>query len=293
MIPSSGPCAPIDIDTTCFDVPDDTPQATIDMWHRVASDYLRTITGNRYGPSCPVIVRPCFGPCGGQGDGYGWWYGGGPLPLAPVGGAFYPYLGLDGGIRNFRGCGCGERLCQCGSTLCRLPLPGPVFDVTGIFINGVQLPANQYHLQDAKYVVRVPPDPDNPIDPLLGDCWPTCQDFAIPTSTGEPSRNTFFVEYRTGLGVPPMLTAAVTALTAHFVRGCSGCGCGADTRQNLQRLSRQGVELEFADAQQVFTDGRTGIEIVDFAIRALNPSGLPRAMRVFSPDMTPRPTYRG
>lgn len=298
MIPSSGPCVPLELDTTCFDVPADTPQATIDAWQRVASEYLRAMTGNHYGQSCPVIVRPCYGPCSGQGDGYGWWYGGGPMPLASVGQPFYPYLGRDGGIRNWRGCGCGDKLCHCGENLCRLPLPGPIHTITGVWINGHQLANDFYTVQDAKYLVRsnVPgtpgPDPD-----IFGDCWPTCQDFTDPIALDETSpvgtHNTFFVEYTTGLRTPDLLRMAMSHLTAHFIRGCSGCGCGSGTRENLSRLSRQGVELEFADAQQVFQDGRTGIEVVDFAIRALNPSGLPRAMRVLSPDMNPQPTYRG
>jgi hypothetical protein len=62
----------------------------------------------------------------------------------------------------------------------------------------------------------------------------------------------------------------------------------ATNNQNLARLSRQGVDLEFVDKQQVIADGRTGIEIVDAFIYAVNPGGLPRQMRVVSPD-SPRP----
>ena len=293
MIPSSGPCAPLELDPTCFNVPTGTPQATIDAWQKVASDYLRAMTGNHYGPSCPVIVRPCYQGCDGIADGTGWWLGGGPMPLGWNALPFYPYLGTDGGIRNWRACGCRSKLCQCGATLCRLPLPGPIYDITGVWINGVKMPDDGYTIQDGRWLVRTHYSGQGAQDPKLGDCWPTCQDFTNPITVGAAGDGTFLVEYRTGVAEPQLLKMAMSALTAHFIRGCDGCGCGVGTRQNLRSLSRQGVDLEFADPQQVFTDGRTGIEVVDMAIRALNPSGLPRAMRVLSPDMPSRPTYRG
>ena len=97
--------------------------------------------------------------------------------------------------------------------------------------------------------------------------------------------NTFTITYRTGLRLSSLATLAVTQLTAHLIRGCpGGCGCGTSTRQNLSRLSRQGVDLEFVDAQQVLTDGRTGIEWVDHFISASNPAGLAAPLRVLSPD---------
>jgi hypothetical protein len=89
--------------------------------------------------------------------------------------------------------------------------------------------------------------------------------------------------------------AALSELAAHYIRGCAGCGCGATAQKNLSRLSRQGVDLQFVDAQQVLTDGRTGLPLVDQFIHAVNPGGLPRAMRVLSPDAPkpPRIWYSG
>lgn len=107
--------------------------------------------------------------------------------------------------------------------------------------------------------------------------------------------NTFTVVYRTGLPVPEMGRAAVSELTAHYIRGCNGCGCGTVPGKNLSRLSRQGVDLQFVDPQEVLADGRTGIPIVDTFIHAVNPGRLASASRVLSPDAPkpPRVWYSG
>lgn len=99
---------------------------------------------------------------------------------------------------------------------------------------------------------------------------------------GQPG--TFTVTYRTGLPLPAMGVAALSALTAHYIRGCNGCGCGVANNRNVSRLSRQGVDLEFADASTVLEAGRTGIDEVDWFVNAVNPQRLPNAMRVLSPD---------
>jgi hypothetical protein len=44
------------------------------------------------------------------------------------------------------------------------------------------------------------------------------------------------------------------------------------------------VDLEFADPQEIFTDGRTGIPLVDQFIAAVNPYKLASPLRVLSPD---------
>ena len=45
------------LDRTCINIPDDTPEETIDYWHQVAAELLFGLTGNRFGPSCPITVR--------------------------------------------------------------------------------------------------------------------------------------------------------------------------------------------------------------------------------------------
>lgn len=270
------------LDETCMDIPDDTPPETIERWRRVAAELLFALTGNRYGPSCPVTVRPCRKQCA---EGFSRFFNQGQFLGSGFRftGPFIPYM-VAGRMYNASMCGCVSD-CHCGPELCEVYLPGPIYDIVAVDINGEVVDPLTYNILDGQYLVRSSATPE---DALGGTCWPSCQDMSLPP--GEAG--TFTVTYRTGIPVPALGQAAVTALTAHYIKGCSGCGCGVSNTaagRNLSRLSRQGVDLEFANPQDVLADGRTGIEIVDQFIHAVNPAGLPRAMRVLSPDAPKRP----
>lgn len=269
-------CQVWDLETShgCWDIPDDTPPETILFWQRSASEYLWKATGRRLGPGCPLTVRPCRKSCADGWPGLLRFPGG----VANSTGGMIPYI-VAGEFRNAVLCGC-TRACHCGPELCDIVLPGPIFDIVEVDINGDILAETEYQTVDGNRLRRT-------TNTATGenDCWPSCQDLTKRTGLD----NTFSVTYRTGLSLSNMAHAAVTQLTAHLIRGCNGgCGCGAGTRQNLQRLSRQGVDLEFADPQEVFTDGRTGIEAVDWFIRTENPYKLGSTLRVLSPDVGTR-----
>lgn len=272
-------------DESCLKLPAGTTDAQKDLWQKMAVEILYARTGRQFGSSCDIRVRPCFGDCNGS-DGYGWWFNG-PVPLG-YNGPFYPFRGADGEIRNWRGCGCGPR-CHCGPELCQIQLPGPIFDINYVRIDGQVLSRNSYFSLDARYLTLNTQNfkADHPaLADKYDDCWPRCQDFT--KSTDKPlddnQDNTFVIAYSTGTAVPAIGSAAVTELMNHFAGMCGGCGCGTEARQNLRSLSRQGVDLEFADPQQVFTDGRIGLPISDLFVQTYNPNKLPRPMRVLSPD---------
>lgn len=267
-----------DLDRSCMDIPADTPEEVIERWRQVAAELLFALTGNRFGPSCPVVVRPCRKSCA---DSYslfnqGQFLGAGYRFTGP----FLPYM-AGGRMYNASLCGCVSE-CHCGPELCEVYLPGPIYDITSVTINGDTVPTATYNILDGQYLVRSSAsDPEGP----GGACWPGCQDMSLPAG----SDNTFVVTYRTGIPVPALGVAALSALTAHYIKGCNGCGCGVANLQNVRSLQRQGVSMEFADAQQVLGDGRTGIEVVDQFIHAYNPGRLTHAMRVLSPDAPRRP----
>lgn len=266
---------PIDTANACWDVPATTPQTTIDFWQRAASQYLWARTGRRLGPSCPVTVRPCRKRCAeGFMDLLRW-----PGGVANSTGGWIPYIGPDGQFRNATLCGCAAN-CHCGPELCDVELPGPIHDITQVTVDGLVVDPISYRTVDGNKLRRVT---DLSSGEPVNECWPSCQDLSRPETLPE----TFSVTYRTGLVLNGLATAAVTELTAHFIRGCSGCGdgCGGGgLRQNLASKSRQGVDLEFVDPAQVFGADRTGIEIVDWFIQSENPYGLASTLRVLSPD---------
>lgn len=265
------------IDRTCMTIPDGTTEEQITTQQWAAAELLFGLSGNRFGPSCPVTVRPCRKSCAEsfglfgrflyQGQGY------------QSTGQFIPYM--DRGLMfNASLCGCGSQ-CHCGPELCEVYLPGPIYDIVSVDIDGAVVDPLTYGILDGRYLVRSDLAPE---DTPGGVCWPSCQDMSRPP--GEA--NTFTVVYRTGIPLSKLGIQALSKLTEHYLQGCKGCGCGVNSRQNLSRLSRQGVELEFVDPQQALADGRTGISIVDQWLNMVNPSKLPRQMRVLSPD-SPRP----
>lgn len=280
---SSGLCSldGWELDQDCLNIPDGTAPATIEKWRQVAAELLFTLTGSRFGPSCPVTVRPCLKSCF---DSFRSFLFQGQAVQST--GPFVPYM-RAGQMYNASLCGCSGN-CQCGPELCEVFLPGPVYDVVSVDIDGEVVDPATYGILDGRFLVRSSTTAE---DAAGGTCWPGCQDMSLPPG----SENTFTVTYRTGIPLPAMGKAALSELAAHYIRGCAGCGCGATAQKSLSRLSRQGVDLQFVDAQQVLTDGRTGLPLVDQFIHAVNPSGLPRAMRVLSPDApkAPRIWYPG
>jgi len=270
---NSGLCAldGWELDRSCMNIPDGTTEETIERWRKVAAELLFALTGNRFGPSCPVVVRPCKKTCA---ENYlfplGFW------PAGYNGSPWIPYM--DRGLMyNASICGCRGG-CHCGAELCQVYLPGPIYDIVSVEVDGELVSPSTYSILDGRYLVR---SSATPADASGGTCWPSCQDMSLSSGPG-----TFVVTYRTGIPLSSLGVAALSRLTAHFIRECSGasCGCGLGSSQNVSRITRQGVQMQLIDPQEVLSEGRTGIPIVDQFIHAVNPGKLPRQMRVLSPD---------
>ncbi|WP_405961299.1 hypothetical protein OG235_37195 [Streptomyces sp. NBC_00024] len=251
-----GPCDPWPFEPCC--VVDDYDPEDVERWTRVSSQILWALSGRRLGP-CPVTVRPCRRSC---------------LDSAPVSfqagvgtGPWIPYIGVDGIWRNASTCGCKSD-CSCGE-LCEVYLPGPVYDVVEVDVDGEVLVPEAYRVDAAGQLVRVG-----------GGCWPTCQDMAEPS--GAPG--TFTVTYRWGLPLDDAAVAAVSELTCHLLKGCSPGSCGCKANRNLSRVTRQGVELEMTDPTVLFSQGRTGLPVVDLWLAVVNPYQMTSPSRVYSPD---------
>lgn len=257
------PCEPWPFNPECVKVPEGTTQETIDRWRRVATSTLFALSGRRWGPSCPYTVRPCKKSCL---DAYhlavNWAYG------SP----WIPYIDSSGNWRNASICGC-KTDCGC-SELCEVYLQGPVYGVDSVVVDGVTLDPLSYRVDGGNSLVRTD-----------GGCWPDCSDLAA--ACGEPG--SFCVTYTVGLPLDDAAIAAHSALVAHFLKGCGGgCGCALAQSRNVSRVSRQGVDMEFAEAASLYTEGRTGVALVDLWLQAVNPYQLTSPSRVFSIDR-PRP----
>ncbi|MFI5629226.1 hypothetical protein ACIA8E_07565 [Streptomyces sp. NPDC051664] len=253
-----GPCDAWPV-SLCCDVPEGMEQAEVDRWARVASQILWGLSGRRWGP-CPVTVRPCRRSCAGD-DFFSFQTGTGTGP-------WIPYIGSDGIWRNASTCGCKSD-CSCGE-LCEVYLPGPVYDVVEVLVDGEALVPEAYRVDSAGKLVRTD-----------GECWMDCQDMSAPTS--EPG--TFAVTYRWGLPLDDAAIAAVSDLTCHLLKGCGGAGsCGCKSNRNLTRMVRQGVEMEMPDPTLLYSEGRTGLPLADLWLSMVNPYRMTSPSRVYSPD---------
>jgi hypothetical protein len=262
-------CDPWPLDRTCWNLPATVTEAEITRWSKVATQLLYRLSGGVFGPSCPVTVRPCRLRCGDGGWGWSWLGSAGYL-----GAPWIPYVGADGLWRNQSVCGC-RTSCSC-TELCELLLPGPVYDVVSVTDGTLTLPSTAYRVDNASRLVRTD-----------GNCFADCYDQQAACGTA----GTLCVTYRTGFALDDAAIAAVSALTEHYVRGCSGCGCGVASNRNVTRVNRQGVTMEFPDPSDLAEGGRTGLELVDSWLATVNPSRLTAPLRVLSPDFrAPRST---
>ncbi len=267
MTVHTGPCEAWPLDLSCCDLPEDVDPAVIDRWAMVATKILWAFSGRRLGPSCPHTVRPCRRACV---DTTGW---------GAVGGRWVPYIGSGGAWRNASVCGCATD-CSCAE-LCEIQLDGPVYDIVAV-IDGETTLARPDPDTGAAGDYRV--DAPNLLVRTDGECWPDCQDLTAPTG----AEGTLTVIYRTGLPLDEAAIAAVSELTCHYVRGCGAVGggsCGCKPNPRLSRVQRQGVTMEMADPTLLYTEGRTGLPLVDAWLHAVNPNNLHSPSRVWSSDM--------
>lgn len=224
-----------------------------------AAHVMWAATGRRYG-LCEVEVLPCNPratlplyetyPVAGGRAGYD--------PFGSLAGAAGPVL-QGGTWRN--SCSGG---CRC-TAACEVPLPGPVFSILDVIVDGEAVPLSAVQVHNRDRLVRTD-----------GLCWPTCQTFdaEIPG---------FVVGYELGQPIPVAIQRAYEMLTCEYAQLCTAGVCRLPAR--ITSLSRQGVEVA---VDQVASEGgrlRTGIKMVDDLIDADNPYGITTAPTVMSPDL--------
>lgn len=262
------PCWPRP-DTSCCEsltITPETPQEQADRIERVlhiAVEILWAMSGRKFG-LCPVTVRPCRDSCQ-------------PASSVNWGGVLNPLL-IEG--RWYNGDPCGKCTTSCSCTeLCEVTLPGPVNKILEVKIDGLVLGPGNYRVDNGRKLVAT------------GEvCWPTCQDLSAPAG----AEGTWTVTYLRGVPVPAAGRWAAGLLACQLMAACEPATAGeCQLPGNLQRIAREGIELDLAPLtiggrDGVVEFGRTGVPEVDLWLAAINPGRHRGRARVYSPDR-PRP----
>lgn len=239
-----------------------------------AIDLLWNWTGRTFGV-CPTTIRPCREGCQG-GDGSATFWGRGPVydPSFPRQGRGGTSTGgwtpvLIGGEWKNIGCGCLSA-CRCEADGARaLTLPGPVQSITRITVDGEEVPASAYRVDNRRTLIRTD-----------GGTWPACQDMlAAPTEPG-----TFEITYERGVPVPVGGMVAAGRLACEL----AAAACGADEcalPERLQTVTRQGITVGVSLTGEAWHD--TGIWSIDSWVSSIvkRPAGV---FSVRSPDYRPK-----
>lgn len=226
------------------------PATTLEAVVLSASQVVWALTGRQFS-TCDVVVRPCRRVCEDSGGfTYGW---AGPFPVQ-----------IDGAWYNLA-CSCGST-CSCGD-LCEAALPYPICEITEVMVDGVALDPTAYRVDDFRRLVRID-----------GECWPRCQDMAAP----DTEEGTWSVSLTYGKEPPQLALDAASELACELLKARLGQTCRLP--QRVSSLTRQGVTMSFIDPMSFFADGRTGLYLLDLAIRSFNPRMLQRPPGVYSVD---------
>jgi hypothetical protein len=111
-----------------------------------------------------------------------------------------------------------------------------------------------------------------------GGCWPKCNDL----TKADTENGTWSVKVTYGQPIPELVRRAASEYACQLIKLCQGAPC--QLPQRLQSISRQGVTVSFLDPQDFLDKGRSGIYLVDMAIKTYNPNMLMRRPTVYSPD---------
>ncbi len=227
-----------------------------DPYALAASQVLYELSGRQFPGLCERTVRPCVPGCGcwptrewawGAWDPwYGWWGG----------------SGLSGDSGSGRGC------CGC---LSEVKLAGyPVRAVTEVLIDGATIAAENYRLDQNKYLVYMNDADGKP------QFWPSCQNLA----RDDTEQGTFAVTYDYGADPPELGLLAAIQMACQIAAAASGGECALPA--GTVRVARQGITV---DMERLRTALNQLVLVAQF-LQTYNPNGLRRRAAVWSPDIT-------
>lgn len=142
----------------------------------------------------------------------------------------------------------------------------PVRDVTAVRVAGDTLDAGAYRLIGNRFLEHVSPEG-----------WPSC---------GLTDDRLMEVDYAYGAVPPTAGRHAAVLLAAELAKAAAGQPSGLPGYVT-QRV-RQATTESFVSAAALFDKGKTGLASVDLWLATVNPAGLRRRARSWSPDTDPR-----
>lgn len=235
---------------------------------QAASELIWTQSGRRFG-LCTQVLRPCRREC----QGMPWPASDNLWPNVWPGQTYPLPFWWNGQWLNLT-CGSCVSECSC-TTVEEVTLPGGVYQVLQVLVDGVELPAASYRLDDNRLVVRTD-----------GGTWPLCNDL----SKDDDQVGTWSITAQWGEPLPEIGKLAVGELACEFGKYLSGLECNLP--QAVTSISRQGVSLSFGDPEAALDAGRLGLQFTDMFLSAYNPGKLQARSQVYSVD-GPNPRRAG
>jgi hypothetical protein len=233
-----------------------------------ASELIWVKSGRQFG-FCTQVLRPCRREC----QGMPWPFAENVWPYVNPGQTYPLPVWWNGQWLNLT-CGSCSSDCSC-ATVEEVTLPGGVYQVLQVLIDGVELSPSSYRLDDNRLVVRTD-----------GGMWPLCNDL----SKDDDQVGTWSITAQWGTPLPYIGMLAVGELACEFGKFLSGQDCNLP--QAVTNLSRQGVSLSFGDPEASLDAGRLGLQFTDMFLSAYNPGGLQARSQVYAVD-GPNPRRAG
>lgn len=258
--PGSGEPTPID---PCLSSGEPISQDVVDTAVNAAKELVWALTGRQFG-SCSAKLRPCRKSCNPCPEFPGFGSGPGGYGVGPNG--FGPAL-IDGVWFNISCNSCSE--CSC-KEISEIPLPYPACCIDEVVVDGIILDPSSYRIDDFRRLVRTD-----------GLRWPFCQDLNLE----DTEEGTWSVTVNYGRPVPELVQLATAEMACQLIKQCVGQPC--QLPQRMSSITRQGVTVGFLDPLEFFDRGRTGIYLVDLAVKTFNPGNLSRRPAIWSPDAGP------
>lgn len=222
-----------------------------------ASETLYHLTAQQFS-TCEVKLRPCRQSCWPSFPWSSWWQFG-----------TYPQPYWWNGTWYNLACGqCPDNSCSCVA-LDQLSLPGVIYDVTEVKLDGVVLTKNvDYRVDDYRKLVRLPG----------GTLWPACQDLSLAdTEVGTLSVTALY-----GQPVPVLGQLAVGELATEFTKYLLCLDC--QLPQGVVDINRQGISMTVARISELFNTGFIQLRMCDLFIKMSNPNHLRARSRAYDLD---------